>query len=170
MQTKSHINKGLIIAAILICFNAISHFTKIYFDEWTTLAFAVIVIVGIIVSIHFFSKELNYNTTFGSLFTYGFKTAAVITCVYFVYTILALYVFFPGIIEEKFNNGIEEAKKQGAFDEKALKENMEAGMTIGKKIVTYTYIAGSLMATLFLGVIAALIGAAVIKKNPQQLN
>jgi hypothetical protein len=90
--------------------------------------------------------------------------------VYFIYTLFALYLFFPGFIEEKFNKGIEEAKKQGAFDEKASKENMEMGMTIGKKIVTYTYIAGTLMGTLFLGVIAAAIGSVITKKLPQQLN
>ena len=118
MQNKSHVNKGLIIAAVLICFNAITHFTKTNFDEWATLAFAAIIIVCLIVSIVFYNKELNNNATFGTLFSYGFKIAAVVACIYFIYNLLAVYFFFPHFIEDSLNREILELKKTNKFDEK----------------------------------------------------
>lgn len=170
MQNKSHIKKGLTVAAILIIFNIITQFTKTNFDEWTTFVFAAIIILGVVLSTYLHSKESSESLSFSTLFGYGFKTAAVVACIYFVYTILAVYIFFPGFVEEKLKRGIEEAKKQGAFDEFKMKQNAQAIEGIGKKIIIYTHLAGSIMGTLLLGVIGSLIGAVVANKNPQQQN
>jgi len=170
MQNKSHIKKGLTVAAILIIFNIITQFTKTNFDEWTTFVFAAIIVIGVALSNFLYGKESNENLTFSTLFGYGFKTAAVIACIYFVYTILAVYVFFPGFVEEKLRRGIEEAKKQGAFDQKNMKENPQALEGIGRKVIVYTHFAGSIMGTLFLGVIGSLVGAVTANKKTQQQN
>ncbi len=166
MQNKSHVNKGLIIAAVLICFNAITHFTKTDFDEWTKLVFAAIIIIGLIVSIIFYNKELNNNTTFVTLFSYGFKTAAVVACVYFIYNLLAIYFFFPHFIEDSLNREIIELRKNNKFDEKGLQENMDKAKTVARSM----YFALTLMGTLFLGIIGSLIGAVAAPKNQQQVN
>jgi hypothetical protein len=165
MQNKSHIKKGLTIAAVLILFNIITQFTKTNFDEWTTFVFGAVIVIGVALSTFLYKKESDESLGFGSLFTYGFKTAAVVACVYFIYTILAVYIFFPGFVEEKLKRGIEEAKQQGAFDDKNMKENAQALEGLGRKIIVYTHLAGSIMGTLFLGVIGSLVGAGTAKKN-----
>ena len=165
MQTKTHINKGLTIAASAIIFNATSHFNKSIFEEWTTFGFAAIIIIGVIVSIFLYGKELENKANFSMLFSYGFKTAAVATCIYFAYTILALNLFFPDFITQKFNRGIEDAKKQGILDQKSMNENIEMAAKMGKKILFYTYIAGSVMGNLLLGVIGSLSGAVGVNKK-----
>ncbi len=161
MQQKSHINKGLIIAAVLICFDAITHITRVNFYEWTTFAFAAIIIVGLVMSIYFYNKELNRNTSFGILFTHGFKTAAVIACVFFIYNLLAVYIFFPNFVQELFNNDISELKKHGTLDEKMLKENMEMAL----KITKYKHFALTLIGTLFLGIIGSVVGSVATQKK-----
>ena len=161
MQQKSHINKGLIIAAVLICFDAITHITKINFNEWTTFAFAAIIIIGLIISIYNYNKELNGHTSFGILFTHGFKTAAVVACVFFIYNLLAVYIFFPDLVQELFNNDISELKKHGTLDEKLLKENMEMAL----KITKYKHFALTLISTLFLGIIGSVVGAVAMQKK-----
>jgi cytochrome bd-type quinol oxidase subunit 2 len=166
MQNKSHINKGLVIAAILICFNIVTQFTKTYFDEWTTFVFAAIIIVGVGASVFLLNKQDETGaSTFGSAFTYGFKTAAVVACVYFIYNILAVYIFFPNFIDEKLRRGIEEAKKIGSFDDSTTIQNSTTLNPLGRKVIIYTHFAGAIMATLFLGIIGSLIGAVSIKKT-----
>lgn len=165
MQTKTHINKGITVAVAAIIFNATSHFNQSIFEEWTIFGFAAIIIVGVAVSIFLYGKEIENKANFSSLFSYGFKTAAVATCIYFIYTLLALNLFFPDFIAQKFNKGLAEAKKLGTIDEKLMKENMEMGIKMGKKILFYTHIAGSVMGTLFLGVIGSLIGAVGVAKK-----
>ena len=165
MQTKTHINKGIIIAFAAIIFNATSHFNKSIFEEWTTFGFAAIIIVGVAIAVFLFGKEVDNKVNFGNSFSYGFKTAAVATCIYFIYTLLALNLFFPDFIAQKFNRQLEEAKRLGAFDEKTMNENLEMGVKMGKKIMFYTNIAGSVMGTLFLGIIGSLIGAVGVSKK-----
>ena len=166
MQNKPHIKKGLTIAAILIIFNIITQFTKTSFDEWTTFVFAAIIVIGVAVSIFLYRKEIAEDSSFGTLFTYGFKTAAVVACVYFIYTILAVYIFFPGFVDEKLKRGIEEVKSQGAFDEKIMKEKLqELNSGLGRKVAIYIHLAGTIMASLFLGIIGSLIGAGTAPKK-----
>lgn len=163
MQNKSHINKGLTIAAVLICFNIITQFTNTNFDEWTTFVFAAIIIVGVAISVYF-SAKFEDNITFAQLFGYGFKTVAVVACVYFIYTILAVYIFFPNFVNEKLKHSIEEAKRQGAMDDKAVKANLDALNGLGKKVAIYMHIAGTIMGTLLLGIIGSIIGTVTTNK------
>ncbi|MFY7964786.1 MAG: DUF4199 domain-containing protein [Chitinophagaceae bacterium] len=170
MQNKSHINKGLTIAAVLICFNIITQFTKNNFNEWTTFVFAAIIIIGVAVSVFLLAKSDDNNLKFAQLFGYGFKTGAVIACVYFIYTILAVYIFFPDFVNEKLKHSIEEAKRQGAMDDKTVKANLEALNGLGKKVAIYMHIAGTIMGTLFLGIIGSLIGTVTTNRASKSSN
>lgn len=151
-------------------FNAITQFTKTVFADWTNFVFVAIIITGVIISVMSFSKENNHSASFVGLFGYGFKTAAVVACIYFIYALLATHFFFPNFIEDKFAKGLEEAKKQGLITEADVKNKIEGAEKLAKKVIKYGYIAGSLMATLFFGVIGSLIGAVAAKKNPQPVN
>lgn len=170
MQPSSHINKGLIIAAVLIIFNAVTQFTKTVFDDWTNYIFVLIILIGVVISVLNFSRENNQTPGFSVLFAHGFKTTAVIACIYFIYAILAANFFFPNFIEEKFAKGLEEAKKQGALNDIDLKNRTQDAEKLAKKVIKYGYIAGSLMATLFFGVIGSIIGSVAAKKSPQAIN
>jgi cytochrome bd-type quinol oxidase subunit 2 len=166
MQNKSHIKKGLIIAVILIAFNAITHFTKTYFDEWTNFVVAAITIAGIILSVYLFSKEEKNNLRFSELFSYGFKTAAAVACICFVYNLLAVYFFFPYFIKETLIRKVALLKNTAPFDEKVFQQNIHNGIKVEQRV----YFALTLMITLFLGIIGSLIGAVAAPKKTQQQN
>lgn len=161
MQNKTHINKGLIVAAVLISFNMVAHFTKTNFEEWTRLAFGAIIVFGIAISVYLFSKEIECNKTFSTLFSYGFKVTAVVACVYFIYNLLAVYLFFPNFIEESIKRQVIDLKKISPIDEKGLQENMARAKSVARAM----YFALTLMITLFLGVIGSLISSVAVQKN-----
>ena len=57
-------------------------------------------LAGIIWACISYSKQINANVTFGNLFAHGFKTTAVIIVIMFVYTIVALKVLFPDMVDK----------------------------------------------------------------------
>ncbi len=161
MQKKSHINKGLIVAAVLISFNMMTHFTNTNFKDWSSIVFGAIIIIGIFISVYLFSKEVEQEKTFSTLFSYGFKVTAVVACVFFIYNILAVYIFFPNFIEESIKRQVIDLKKTGPIDEKGLQENMEKAKSVARAM----YFAFTLMSTLFLGIIGSLISTVASLKN-----
>ena len=59
MQQKTHIQKGLLIAAILILFKVITHFTHTNFAEWTVFVFGLIILLGVLISVVLHKNENN---------------------------------------------------------------------------------------------------------------
>jgi hypothetical protein len=165
METKvtSHVLKGLILALILIVIGLVGQFTKLYLEKWYGWISIVVFPTGILLSTYYYGQQMNGNVTFGNLFVNGFKATAVATCIVFVYTLLSVYLLFPEIVDEILDKGMEEARKQG----KATEAQLQQGMELGHKIVKITLLAGSLIFNLILGVLGALIGAAIAKKNPE---
>ena len=167
MQNKSNIKKGFFIAVLYIVFNSIIDIAKMHHLQWVDLVAWFIIIVGVVVSVHLFAKSQGFTEPFASLFSYGFKTTAVATCLIFIYVLLMVYVISPNIFIEKANVLAALAKKnQGAIDEIKLKANTENAI----KILKLMQIAISVILTLFLGLIGSVIGAVATKKNIQQLN
>ncbi len=164
MQQKTHIQKGLVIAAILIIFKAITHFTHTVFAEWTVFVFGLIILLGVTFSVQLYQKENNLPYKFNELFSYGFKVTAVITSIYFIFIFLETKLLFPNYIQERLLRSIEQIKQSGIIDQKTFEENIEQSMALGKKVETYKYFAGSIMSILFLGVLGAVLGS-VISKN-----
>ncbi len=165
VKDKSHINKGLIIAVILILFNILTRVINAEFSEWPIFVFASIIIIGITIAIKIHDKNSNSINSFGLLFSYGFKIAAVIACIYFIYLILAINIFFPEFINEMINRKLIEAKNQGLVNGNDQTKNLESTVAMAKKVVTYTYLAGTLIGTLFIGVIGSTIGSVIVTKN-----
>ena len=160
-KITSHIIKGLFIALLLIIVNVIGQLSSYIFEDWYRWVGTTVYVVSIITSTILFSNQNHQNVNFGILFTNSFKTAAVITCILFLYTLVSVYLLFPGQIDHFVQLGVEEAKKQG----KTAAE-MQEGMTIARKVLVISFLAGGLMINLITGALGALLGAAIAKKNP----
>ncbi len=160
-KITSHIRKGLFIALILIIVNVVGQLTKLIYEDWYRCIGTAIYIISIITSTIYFSTQNNQNVNFGILFTHSFKATAVITCILFLYTLISVYILFPGQIDHFVQLGVEEAKKQG----KTAVE-MQEGMVIARKVLVISFLAGGLMINLITGALGALLGAAIAKKNP----
>lgn len=158
----SHIYKGCAIAIAYIILNTIVTFAKIKNAQWTDFAAWFIIIAGSVLSIHLFAKYSGENKVFGNLFSHGFKTTAVATCLIFIYVLLMIYIINPDMITERVADIMIEAKKSNPIaDEKALKEFAANAVKVTKLMM----IAGTIMGTLLLGIIGSLIGAVAISKG-----
>lgn len=164
-RITSHIQKGCIVAITYILFNTVITFAKISNAQWTDFVAWFIIIVGTLLSVHLFGKQNQNNQPFGSLFSHGFKTAAVATCLIFIYVLVMIYIVNPSMITDKVNEIVAEAKKQHPIaDEKAMKEFAANAFKITKLMI----IAGTIMGTLFLGIIGSLVGAVATPKQNLQ--
>lgn len=162
-EATTHIMKGIIIALIIIVINLIAQFTNIQFETWYRWG-SLIISIGIFIAAPIiYGKEMNNNVTFGMLFSHGFKAAAVATCIVFVYTLLAVYVLFPDMIEKMIQQGLEEARKQG----QQIPEQSAEMMSMAKKITTLVVLSGVVLIELMIGALGSALGAAIAKKNPQ---
>jgi amino acid transporter len=162
-KVTSTLTKGVIISLIVIIINIIGHYANLALESWFGWVGLVIFLAAIIWSVLSYGKQMDDNATFGNLFAHGFKVSATIACITFVYTLLSVYVLFPEFIDQIVEKGIEQARKEG----KATEEQLQQGIGLVRKITTITLLAGSVLGTLVVGVIASLIGAAIAKKNPQ---
>ncbi len=163
MQQKLHIQKGLIIAALLIIFKSITHFTHTTFQEWTTFVFGLIILIGVAFSVFINKKNVSTNKKFAELFSFGFKVTAVVTSIYFIFIFLETKLFFPDYIHQRLLQSIEQLKQSGIVDSKTIDENLEQTLELGKKVENYKYFAGTIMGILFLGVIGSVLGTVISK-------
>ncbi len=162
-RITSHIIKGVLIALLLIVVSLAGQFAGLIFEQWYGWVSMAISIGLIAWATIFYGKEMNNNVTFGNLFAHGFKTCAVVTCITFVYTVLSVYVLFPTYIDQLIQKGIEEATKKG----QQIPETSGEAMAMAKKITTLIVLAGSVLGSLIIGAIGAVIGAAIAKKAPK---
>lgn len=159
MQQKTHIQKGLLIAAILILFKVITHFTHTSFAEWTVFVFGLIILLGVLISVVLHKNENNSIGKFTELFSYGFKVTAVITCIYFLFIFLETKLFFPNYIQQKFDLRIENMQNNFKIESLNLNKNLVDAIDKETKI----YFSGTIMSILFLGVIGSLLGSVITK-------
>jgi uncharacterized membrane protein YciS (DUF1049 family) len=162
-KITSHITKGLIIAAVLSLLDLAAGI----WDFKLTPAFRwvpMIVLSGSLIwACVSFGAQNNYTESFGNLFAHGFKTTAVVGCIFVIYTLLAVLVIFPGTKDI----ALEEARKQMERKGDVSEENIKQGLAITRRFFIPFTIAGSLFGTILVGAMASLIGAAVTKKKPQ---
>lgn len=164
-RVTTHVTKGLIIALILIVLSMTGQLTKLALENWFGMVNGAVMLVSIIVATIFYGKQMQNNVTWSNLFAHGFKTAAVVTCIVFIFMLLSVYVVNPHYIDLLVAKGVEQARIQGKIpDENVLQQNM--GMA--KKITTIILLAGTVMGNLIIGVAGSLLGAIIAKKNPVQ--
>ena len=161
-QITSHILKGAILGGISILFSIIIYVFNLYTTQWLSWISYAIFIGGIIYGNILFANQNDNNVSFGNIFAHGFKTTAVVIVITVLYTVLALYVLFPDMVDKI----IEISRTEMAKNPKLTDEMIEQGIAMTKKLFLPFAIAGAIFGTGFLGAIGSLIGAAVAKKNP----
>ena len=161
-QITSHIVKGAILGGISILFSIIIYVFNLYTTQWISWLSYAVLIGGIIYGNILFANQNNNDVTFGNIFAHGFKTTAVVIVITVLYTVLALYVLFPDMVDKI----IELSRTEMLKNPKLTDEMIEQGIAMTKKLFLPFAIAGAIFGTGFLGAIASLIGAAVAKKNP----
>lgn len=163
MQPTSTITKGLIIALIMIAVSIGIYFSGMDMNgpvKWLTYC---ILVIGIIVSIMQYGKQVDYNASFGNYFGHGFKIAATVTVIMIIY-IVVFVLLFPEMKEKALDEASKAMSKQDMPDDQKA-----TAMEMIKKSFMLIMIGGTLLWNIILGLIASLIGAAVTKKNPRPL-
>ncbi len=155
--------KGLVISLLIIIFSMVLYFTGQITNQALGYLQYVILIGGIIWSCTSYARQLNGNVTFGNVFAHGFKTTAVVIVLVTIYTILAIKVLFP----EMLNIIIEQAKENMRKQPNVTDEQIDKGVGFMKNNFMTFAIAGIILIFGIVGLISSLVGAAVAKKNPQ---
>ncbi|HUS02678.1 MAG TPA: DUF4199 domain-containing protein, partial [Chitinophagaceae bacterium] len=164
MQTTSTITKGLIISLIMIACALGTYFAGMDFDSplrWLTYC---IYIIGVIVSILQYGKQIDHNATFGNYFAHGFKISATVTVIMIVYIVI-----FINLFPEFKEKALDEAKKAMDARQNTSDEQKVQAVEMTKKLFMVFLVGGTLIYNIILGAVASLIGAAVAKKNPRPL-
>lgn len=158
-------SKGITIALILIVISLVGYFMGMLTNSafgWVGYA---IFIIGIIVSVSMYGKQIDYNSKFGNYFAHGFKVAALVTAIMVIFMLVFNFAF-PEVKEIFFDKAREDMLKQGTMSE----EQIQQGLEITRKFFMVFTIGGTLIGYLFFGTLAALVGAAITKKQPAALN
>lgn len=153
--------KGFIIGLIMIAFSLTVSFLGLQSNsifQWLGYG---IFLIGIILAISQYGKQLNYNSKFGDYFAHGFKVSAVVTLLMIVFLIIFMTVF-----PEFKDKAMDEARK-GMTTKNLSEEQIEKAIDITRKFFMVFLIGGALLGYLLFGAIASLIGAAITKKDPQ---
>ncbi len=155
--------KGFIIGLIMIVVSIIASFMELQANGYFQWVGYGIFLIGIIVSISQYGKQINYNSTFGNYFAHGFKISALVTLMMIVFLVVFMTIF-PEFKEK----AMEEAKK-GMAQKNLSEEQMEQAINMTKKFFMVFLIGGALLGYLLFGAIASVIGAAITKKDPHPL-
>jgi len=156
-------SKGLVIGLILVILALATYFANIRVDgpaQW--IGYAVFV-VGIIWSVYSFGKQMDYNSTFGNYFAHGFKVAALVTAIMIIYIVIFI-TLFPDFKEKAMDQARMAIHEKNSMTE----EQMTQALELTRKFFMVFLIGGTLVGYLIFGALAALIGAAIIKKQPDK--
>ena len=163
METKvtSTVVKGIVISLVLITLSIVGQIADLDTQSWFKWLSVLLLFAAIIGSCILYANQNNHNVTFGNTFADGFKTTAVITCLTIVF-IIVLFLVMPELKQRALDQAMLEVEKGGQSDEAMEKA---AGFV---KSMFFPFLIGGIMVTyLFIGALAALIGAAVAKKQPR---
>jgi len=162
-KVTSNVIKGLIIALVLVLLDVASTLGDFKYAKWYSFIPTIILIGAVIWACISYANQMDNHVTFGNVFAHGFKTSAVVACMLFIYTLLAIFVLFPEMKEKALEMALTQLESQGGNMPEDAKEK---ALQFTDKLFVPIAIAGAVLGTLIVGVIASLIGAAVAKKNP----
>ena len=153
--------KGLLIGLALIIISLVILLTKQENNKSLSGISIAVMVGGIIWACLSFSKQMNGNVTFGTVFSHGFKTSALVAALVSLWVALTLGLLFPEVIDRAL-----EAERIKLMDKQMSDEEIDNAMTIGKKIAVPMGVIFTVILYLVMGAIGSLIGAALAKKNP----
>lgn len=157
----SHIIAGLMIAGVLIIFSMALYFAGIQQGGIYQVIQLLMIGVGLIVFINMHGNAHKNQVRFGNLFSYGFKTTAVLTLIMVIFSV-AFFLLFPDIKEKIFESTREQMEKRGNMTQ----EEIEKGLEMWRNMFWVFTIGGTLLVYALIGAIASAIGAAITKKKP----
>lgn len=165
MQNKplTHVTAGLSIAAIIILATLLM--TLIGGGGASQSAGPLtylLVIAGLVFFVNRYGRQHNYTLPFGNLFSFGFKSTAVITIVFVAFTIL-FNLLYPEFQEKALEATRQQLEKQGRLSDTDI--DSAVGMT--QKYFWPFVIGSTVLGFAIIGAIGSLIGAAITKKRPQ---
>src|SRR4030095_15840345 len=123
-KTTTPIVKGVIITLLLIIYGLIIYFTGQMQNQALTYGQYVIFLGGIIWACINYSKQMNGNVTFGSVFGHGFKTSAVVTVLILIYTVVALNYLFPDIVDKSIEISRRKMEESGKLSDSQIDQQV----------------------------------------------
>ena len=168
MENKvlSNLNAALILFMLMVIYTLVINFGGYQANVQMSWISYVIVIVGIMVLVIKYGKDMQGHVTFGNLFAYGFKTIAILIIFYIAFTIL-FYVVFPEykmrLLEIMKENTLKNATPEN-------RDQAEKGVEIIQRFFWVSMIAGILISFAILGAVGSLLGAAFSKKGARNVN
>lgn len=165
METKvtTSLTKGVIIALILIVYGLAIYFTNQIGNQALSYLQQAIFLAGIIWSCILYSKQMNANVTFGNVFGHGFKTAAAVIAIIVIYTVLSMMVLFPDMVDKGMAIARQKMEESGKLSDTQIDQQL----SFYKDHALLLTLASVIIFMAIVGLISALIGAAVAKKKPQ---
>jgi len=160
-KVTSYLTKGLIISLILIILSILFFVTGVDQATWSKWLSVLVLVGGVIWACLSYGRQMDNRVSFGNVFGHGFKVAAVITVLSLVFTIIFLTVF-PEIKEKALEVARTDMEKTG----KLTDEQIDDQIAMVRRLFFVFAIVGVVVIDLFCGAIAALIGAAIAKKEP----
>lgn len=155
-------SKGVTIALIMIVLSLAMYFLDMQNAAMGWISYGIF-FIGIILSVSIYGKQINYNSGFGNYFTHGFKVTALVTAIMIIF--MAIFIIaFPEVKEKALDAQREAMDKMGTLSDEQKKQSAEL---TSKFFMVFT-IGGTLLQYIILGTLAALIGAGITKKNPNQ--
>ncbi|HVI46460.1 MAG TPA: DUF4199 domain-containing protein [Chitinophaga sp.] len=159
MKKQNYLFYGLSMSIVLIVLSLLYYFAGLSQANWTMYINIVVLVVGIIVSCNNYSQINDGKVTFGNIIGSGFKATLIIVIVNTLFSVFLVYIF-PDIKQLTLESARKTLEKQGQQG-----ELLEQSMRFTEKMFMFLLVAGSLFSTLVAGTIAAIIGAAVGKKE-----
>ena len=156
--------KGVVIGLILFVLNLAIYFANIDINGPIKWIGYIIFIGGIIWSIYSYGKQINYNATFGNYFAHGFKVSALVTAITIIALIILITVF-PDFKEK----GVEATRKAMQQNKDLTQEQVSQYVEGFSKFFMVIIIGGTLLVYLITGALSSLVGAAITKKEPNQI-
>ena len=120
----------------------------------------ILMVAGLIFFVNQYGNALDNQVTFGNLFSYGFKTTALLALIMIAFTVI-LFSIFPDIREK-----MVEIARQRMEDRNTPEDQIDKGIEMWQKMFWVLTIGGIILVYAIVGAIGSLIGAAVTKKKP----
>ncbi len=153
---------GLVVGLTSVVLFLVYYFTGLVFQQ-NLLAWlpAVVTVILLIVLIGMWSNAKDNFVTFGSCFGFGFKTVCIATLIVFFFSLVFIY-----LTPDYKTQALQMMKEKMRENKQATDEQVETGMNWMTGHFMLVSLGGTLFGNLLVGVIGALIGAAVAKKKP----
>ncbi|TMI85533.1 MAG: DUF4199 domain-containing protein [Bacteroidetes bacterium] len=159
-KPMSHFVAASVIAAVLIIYTLVLQFTGLWKNPSMAWISYILMVAGLIFFVNQYGNALDNQVTFGNLFSYGFKTTALLALIMIAFTVI-LFSIFPDIREK-----MVEIARQRMEDRNTPEDQIDKGIEMWQKMFWVLTIGGIILVYAIVGAIGSLIGAAVTKKKP----